>query len=239
MDPSILSDDLAALQHEWLRGARARLLRLAQIAHRKAVLELGAGQGLAAEELADRCGASVTAVDICEDQIRLLQQRCGSGVCGVRADACCLPFRDNSFDLVFAQFAFLWFSDTDAAIDEAMRVLRPDGALVVIEPDYEAMIEYPLDLGLQELSVDALQTAGACTHIGRLLAARMPRRGLKLDVLLPDRWVPFESQSLEFIGSLVESDSQRRELDAIRERIRSTEIVVHLPLMMLHGRKQK
>jgi SAM-dependent methyltransferase len=148
-----------------------------------------------------------------------------------------LPFNDHSFDLVFAQFAFLWFADPDRALAEACRVLRPGGALVAIEPDYEAIIEYPLDLGLRQLWVDAIDNAGACPHMGRRLAVAAVARGLTTDVLLPERLVRFDPMSIEFLAPLLRSSEAGRVLETIRPRLDRDPILVHLPLILLHGQK--
>jgi SAM-dependent methyltransferase len=230
---SALSLELAQLQHDWLRGARYRLLRAARIAHRRDILEVGAGWGLAAEELADRSGRRVTAVDISAPHVDEMKARISDKVDAVTADVCQLPFADESFDLVFSQFAFLWFADTGRALGEIRRVLRSEGAIVAIEPDYGGMIEYPLDLGLRELWIRALDENGAYPYIGRQLAVALRAANMELQIGLPERIEPHRLESLEFMRELLVTPAECRQLDEIAGRLPGGSSLVHLPLFML------
>jgi hypothetical protein len=53
----------------------------------------------------------------------------------VQADAAFLPFRDSAFAAAISNHSLEHFVDLDAALREAARVLRPDGALFVAVPD--------------------------------------------------------------------------------------------------------
>ncbi len=56
------------------------------------------------------------------------------GVSYVRGDALRLPFRDGMFDVVFAVDLIEHVSDEKVAIEEAIRVLRPGGRIVLTTP---------------------------------------------------------------------------------------------------------
>jgi SAM-dependent methyltransferase len=47
-----------------------------------------------------------------------------------------LPLADRSADIVHARFAYFFPPGTDAGLVEVLRVLRPDGHLVVVDNDY-------------------------------------------------------------------------------------------------------
>ena len=238
---STLSLSLAETQHQWLLPARARLLRLAGIARRQQVLELGAGQGLATAELIERSGGHVTAVDIHADQVAATRHRCGSTVEAICADAHELPFSDASFDLAFAQFTCLWLENIEKVVLELQRVLVEGGALVAIEPDYEAMIQWPNDLGLRELWVETLAAAGAHTSAGRALVGTCQRLGFQTQVLFADRLFAWDSASLDFLRPLLKTghDSRPREaeLRRLEERLQEDDCVVHLPLFLVFASK--
>ncbi len=95
------------------------------------VLELAAGTGRVTRELRDRLAAEtrLTATDVSAAMLDLARAkfRAGDAVAFEIADAVALPFPDESFDAVVAQFGFMYYSDKALALREAFRVLRPGG----------------------------------------------------------------------------------------------------------------
>lgn len=103
------------------------------------VLDLGCGVGAAASYLAERRAVEVVGVSISPEQIRLAERftartppRLGSVSFQV-ADFTDLPRDFGGFDLAFAIESFVHAEPDAAFFREAARVLRPGGALVVID----------------------------------------------------------------------------------------------------------
>jgi malonyl-CoA O-methyltransferase len=99
----------------------------------RAVLDLGAGTGLAAVALKRRFrSAAVTAADIAAPMLEVARgrSRFWRPIRCVEADARALPFEDASFDLVFTSLMLQWLQPPDAALQEIRRVLRPGGLLL-------------------------------------------------------------------------------------------------------------
>lgn len=71
-----------------------------------------------------------------------------------------LPFLDDSFDIVFSRLAFHHFADIDVAFSEMVRVLKPNGKLVMI--DMEAAEET-----LREVE-DEIETLRDPSHVRNL-----------------------------------------------------------------------
>lgn len=131
-DRASASYDAAAALQERVRNelvGRLDELKVAPVS----ILDLGAGTGHAARALKRRYPRSlVVAVDIAPGMlVRAKQQsRWLRRFERVRADAYTLPFRDDSFDLIFSSLMLQWCDDLDAVFAEIGRVLKPGGLLL-------------------------------------------------------------------------------------------------------------
>ncbi|WP_230487158.1 class I SAM-dependent methyltransferase [Nocardioides anomalus] len=96
----------------------------------KDVLEVGSGAGQCSRWVREHGGRGF-GVDLSFRQLqhgRRLDDATGVPVPSAQATATALPFRDDSFDVVFSSFGALQFvSDLEAAVAETARVLRPGG----------------------------------------------------------------------------------------------------------------
>ena len=103
---------------------------------RASVIDVGAGLGGSSRLYASTAGR-VTAVDILEEQVeahRALNDAFNArNIDVVRADAQSLPFRDEAFTHYFSIGALCHTFDRRAALSEAHRVLRPGGAIAVVD----------------------------------------------------------------------------------------------------------
>jgi S-methylmethionine-dependent homocysteine/selenocysteine methylase/phospholipid N-methyltransferase len=98
------------------------------------VLETACGTGIATEYLRGALpeDVEILATDLNEAMLDFARSRRAS-LPNVRfeiADACSLPFSEDSFDAVVCQFGFMFFPDKERAMREARRVLRADGKLI-------------------------------------------------------------------------------------------------------------
>ena len=236
--------ELSARQAEWLRDARARLLRRAAVTRRRHIVELGAGWGIVSEELARRSGGRVTAVD-CHPAAAGAQERpaqagrCtgGAGVEWLLARAEQLPLPCGCCDLVLAQFAFLWFSDVPGVVSEVCRILEPGGALAAIEPDFGGLLEYPPEIELKPTWIAAIQRAGGDPLVGRKLPGLLTRAGFSVDVQLPNRLKPPDAARFELLAELPltveQQDALRRAQEAARRA--GQYALAHLPMLMIYA----
>ena len=98
------------------------------------VLEIGCGLGTDGAGFA-RAGARYTGVDLTEAAVSLARRRFElEGLPGEFrvADAEALPFADGAFDLVYSHGVLHHTPDTERAVREVRRVLRPGGRAVVM-----------------------------------------------------------------------------------------------------------
>lgn len=111
----------------------------------KEVLEVGSGAG-AHSALFVKYGAQVTATDITPERVMgtghkldLLRQETSGGGIAIRADAEGLPFADDVFDVVYSNGVLHHTENTDLAIREVLRVLKPGGeAIIMLYSRYSA-----------------------------------------------------------------------------------------------------
>ena len=108
----------------------------AQFANARAlrVLEIGCGIGTDGAQFA-KAGAEYTGVDLTDAAIELARKRFElfglNGQFRV-ADAECLDFPDESFDVVYSHGVLHHTPDINAAVQEIHRVLRPGGRAIVM-----------------------------------------------------------------------------------------------------------
>jgi len=112
-------------------AARQLLLRLGRNRIQRA-LDIGTGTGAVLKALGQRQTPPVRLVG-CDQSLPMLARarRVARGVEVVAADAVRLPFPDESFDLVTANFVLSHLRDYGEALREAFRVLRPAARLRV------------------------------------------------------------------------------------------------------------
>ena len=92
-------------------------------------LDIGCGEGHNTRLVAQK-GAKMTAVDISEvfiKQAKELERAEHLGIDYKIASAIELPFEDNSFDFAMATMSLMDIPETDKAIKQAWRVIRPGG----------------------------------------------------------------------------------------------------------------
>ncbi|MBX3390682.1 MAG: class I SAM-dependent methyltransferase [Phycisphaeraceae bacterium] len=118
----------------YARDLTARITPLLNANSKARILELACGTGIVTECIAQALpsGASLIATDISEPMLAHARTTY-SGAPGVTfqtADACALPFKDGSFDLIACQYGVMFFPDKVKAMREARRVLAPGGAYI-------------------------------------------------------------------------------------------------------------
>jgi SAM-dependent methyltransferase len=117
--------------HPGGRRSTDELFRFADFRAGQRVLDVGAGVGTTAIEIANRVGCQVTAMDIdpvmlSRAQANVQGARLGSRVTVERGDIQSLQFPDSSFDKVVIE-AVTMFVDRPRAAREVVRVCRPNG----------------------------------------------------------------------------------------------------------------
>ena len=103
----------------------------------KKILEIGCGAG-GHSALFARRGAKMTSVDITPERVKSTQLKfkllgdAGKDCVAMQADAENLQFEDDAFDIVYSNGVLHHTHDTEKAIAEVYRVLKPGGKAVIM-----------------------------------------------------------------------------------------------------------
>lgn len=116
----------------------------------KKVLDIACGTGVLTEQFV-RMGADVTAIDLTPKAVELTKKRLalyGLQATVLEADAQLLPFPDDTFDFVCAWGCLMHMPETERAIAEIHRVLKPGGrVLAMMYHKNSVHLRYAIQLG--------------------------------------------------------------------------------------------
>ena len=96
----------------------------------KKVLDAGAGTGRLTVRL-HAAGADVTALDISPDMLAVLKNK-KRAIETVEGDIEHMPFKDETFDMVFSSLTLVHLKKPDLFLDECYRVLKDNGKMVLV-----------------------------------------------------------------------------------------------------------
>jgi ubiquinone/menaquinone biosynthesis C-methylase UbiE len=130
---------------EFFQNYKQKTFELLQVDEGASVLEVGCGTGEDALILAKRVGSNgrVVAIDCSQAMLAQASANAKSGhlpIEFVRTDAQKLPFKDNTFDSARVDRTLQHIANPQKVITEMVRVVRPGGHIVAMEPDWETFI---------------------------------------------------------------------------------------------------
>ena len=113
------------------------------------LLDLGGGTGRMSQEL------DAVQVVICDPAAGMVQMARRKGLLACQGPAERLPFATDTFDGVLVVDAFHHFAEQSLAVQEMLRVLRPAGRLVIVEPDIRRPLMPLLSWGERRLGMSS------------------------------------------------------------------------------------
>lgn len=121
---------------DWYLGYYPYLLRHVKPERMRGrkVLEVGLGYGTLGQKIAE-AGAEYAGLDVAERPVRIMNQRLktnGLGMQAVVGSMLDCPYCSSTFDFVVSIGCFHHTGDVQRCIDEAYRVLKPDGTAVLM-----------------------------------------------------------------------------------------------------------
>jgi SAM-dependent methyltransferase len=241
---------VSAAEDAWL-GYKARSFDLLALADGDQVLDVGCGTGEDARVIAGRSpGVSVIGIDASEDKVRearALTLGLPRPVDFRVADACALPFEDETFDACRADRVLHHLVEPPKALAEMARVARPGGRVVVSDTDYDSLVVAAPDLDLTRRIL--------AHHADRMESGRVGRRlpGLFLDAGLAAVAVtPYAAVATEYdedvlklrdkadraaAAGVISGDAAARWVASLLEAARTGRFVCGQLVLTVSGRK--
>ncbi|XP_046769409.1 arginine-hydroxylase NDUFAF5, mitochondrial isoform X3 [Gallus gallus] len=128
-------------------------------------LDLGSGRGYIARHLNQEVIEKLVQVDIAENVFKSTSESEIPTV-SVVADEECLPFKENTFDLVVSSLSLHWVNDLPKAFREIHQVLKPDGVFIGAMFGGDTLYELRCSLQLAELE----REGGFSPHVSPFVA---------------------------------------------------------------------
>jgi SAM-dependent methyltransferase len=195
MSATLQFDDEASRRIEAIYGTpdvvaqRQAVLGALQAKPGERVLDIGAGPGFLAAELAARVAPDGTVIgtDISESMLAIATARLDSTDSAAEtrfeyADACALPFGDESFDAVVCTQVYEYVQDVAKALSELARVLRPGARALVLDTDWDSIVWHSGDPLRMQRVLDAWEEHLVDPHLPRKLIRLLDDAGLTVDL---------------------------------------------------------
>ncbi|WP_433626055.1 methyltransferase domain-containing protein [Halomicrococcus sp. NG-SE-24] len=121
----------------WNEEMRAEAISMLDVDEDDRVLDVGCGTGFATEGLLERT-ENVHGLDQSVHQLEKAWDKLGKHdpVSFYRGDAERLPFRDDTFDVVWSSGSIEYWPDPVATLRDMRRVTKPGGQVLVVGPNY-------------------------------------------------------------------------------------------------------
>jgi SAM-dependent methyltransferase len=190
------------------------------------VLDFACGDGFYTRRIADRLGpgSSITGVDLNLAYLdkageEASRQQGRVTIDFVAASVDCLPFPDDTFDLVWCAQSLYSLPDPVVAIGHMVRVLRPGGLVAVLENDtlHQVFLPWPvrLELPLRAAELRSLLEGSRTSsryYVGRRLPALLAGAGLeplRMTTHAFDRQAPLAAVERDLLQCYLEEVSAR------------------------------
>jgi ubiquinone/menaquinone biosynthesis C-methylase UbiE len=155
------------------------------ITSKEQILDVGCGPGVIASAVASHHKSTeVYGVDLSKDRIALAKRSTLNlkNMYFERAEASCLPFVDNKFDLIYTRFLLEYLKYPENVLKEFKRVGKHGGKLIMQDLDGQLVTHYPIKNEFENrinVIIEALKKTGFDPYIGRKLYYMAINAGLK------------------------------------------------------------
>lgn len=206
--------------------------------HGKRVLEIGLGQGADSEQLIRR-GAIWSGIDLTQESVQRVAKRLALRNLPheqlVQGSVVQLPFPDNRFEMIYSHGVLHHVPDIIAAQRELLRVLKPDGRLIIMlyarnSLNYQISIKVLRRLGLALIYFLPVPVAGIYAEHKRLAQKAGIIEYLKMSNFIHRSTDgPDNPYSKVYTRRLIEQDFPSFDV------VRTFKMYMHAPPLPVHG----
>lgn len=201
--------------HWWYRSTRALMAEYLApwLGEGQAILDAGCGPGGNGAWLSRH--GRVVGLDLAPEALGFVRVR-HPRTTPVRGNVTHLPFDEASFDIVLAVTVLCSVPDDASAMGELARVVRPGGAVLVIEPAFQVLRRR------HDVTVHSLRRyrLGQLAHLAESAGLRVRRASYAYSfLLLPAVSLALAHRARPGHASATVSDVERRRLDRVFERL--------------------
>ena len=185
-DPAAWVACLDKIQREPFYAAyKKRVAKLLEPQAGRRYLDVGGGTGDDARVLAAACERTTVSIDRSLTMASTAMAR--GGVLALVGDGASLPFHDEVFDGCRADRVFQHLAEPQQTLDEMIRVLKPGGRLVAVDPDYDTQVmEFPdqqLARKVLRFRAEAGLRNGAIAHRMPAMARQAGLEGVEIEMM--------------------------------------------------------
>ncbi len=228
----------------YTRVFREELYEKIGLKNARRVLEVGFRQGWITEEIRKHTNAQITAIDSDHINVADAAERI-SGVEFFRDTSEKLSMRDESFDIVFCHYFFIWKDKPFKALMELKRVCKKGGFIVALaEPDYSGWIEHP-ELELGEHFIKTIMKEGGDPIVGKKLLSIFSSAGLETSLTINTRVWPHEELegciendwNIILLEGLISEEEYKIKIEEEKKFIKDKLRVIAFPIFTAVGKK--
>jgi ubiquinone/menaquinone biosynthesis C-methylase UbiE len=110
----------------------------------KTVADIGTGLGVLLHLLKDKNPSKIIGIDIDKNSLNAASRLTRSKNTGyINANGCNMPFKDSTFDAVFARYVFQHVNLSDDFLSEIKRIIKDGGILAIMDIEDDLNVFYP------------------------------------------------------------------------------------------------
>ncbi len=165
-------------------GQRLKVLEILGLRQGETVVDVGCGTGLLAYDLAATVGADgrVIGCDPAPAMLAVAQERC-AGLAQVDllvGDALALPVPDAVADVAVSTQVYEYVAETDAAMAQIWRILRPGGRLSILDTAWDSVVWHADDPALTARVLKAWEAHCPHPNLPPLLGPKLRAMGFEV-----------------------------------------------------------